>query len=477
MNNFTRRQFLGSAGLAAVSVGIAAGSTLAAQARRKSAATASPEAQPPPKTGKRPNVILYVGDDWGSGLAGCYGHRQVKTPGVDALAAEGIRMTHAFCTTASCSPSRSVLLSGMYNHANGMYGLQHAEHHFSSFETVRSLPMFLSQAGYRTARWGKYHVAPDSSYSFEQVLGPGGHPRDGADKCRTFIAEESNKPFFLYFCPTEPHRNFKRDESDQVDPKDIAVPSYLPDIPECRQDLAEYYASTQRCDKGLLRLIEILKDTGHWNDTVVIFLSDNGAPFPGAKTTLYEPGIRLPCVIRNPLAAKQGGVCNAMINYTDIAPTILDLCSATPTDYRFQGRSFAGVLDQENPAGFDEVFASHSFHQITMYYPMRMIRTRRHKLIFNVAHGLAYPFASDLYGSPTWQAVLKRGDKSYGKRSVEAYIHRPRFELYDLQEDPDETRNLADDPAHAGLLEELKNKLREFQKQTKDPWLHKWTYE
>ena len=166
-----------------------------------------------------------------------------------------------------------------------------------------------------------------------------------------------------------------------------------------------------------------------------------------------------------------------MINYTDIAPTILDLCSATPTDYRFHGRSFAGVLDQENPAGFDEVFASHSFHQITMYYPMRMIRTRRHKLIFNIAHGLPYPFASDLYGSPTWQAVLKQGRKSYGKRTVEAYVHRPRFELYDLQEDPDETRNLADDPSQAKLLEELKIKLREFQKQTKDPWLHKWTYE
>lgn len=475
--NSTRRQFLRSTGMAAASIGIVAGSTFAAQERRKPASIPSPAVLPLRQTGKRPNVILYVGDDWGSGLAGCYGHHQVKTPGVDALAAEGIRMTHAFCTTASCSPSRSVLLSGMYNHANGMYGLQHAEHHFSSFDTVHSLPMFLAQAGYRTARWGKYHVAPESSYAFEQVLGPGGHPRDGADKCRDFIAEASDKPFFLYFCPTEPHRNFKRDEGDEMNAKDITVPPYLPDIPECRQDLAEYYASIQRCDKGLLRLIEILKDTGRWNDTVVIFLSDNGAPFPGAKTTLYEPGIRLPCVIRNPLLAKQGGVCNAMINYTDIAPTILDLCSAMPTDSAFQGRSFAGVLDQENPAGFDEVFASHSFHQITMYYPMRMIRTRRYKLIFNIAYGLPYPFASDLYGLPTWQAVLKQGCKTYGKRSVEAYVRRPRFELYDLQEDSDETRNLADDPAHAKLLEELKTKLREFQKQTRDPWLHKWNYE
>ncbi len=477
MTHSTRRQFLGSAGLAAFSVGIAVGSAPAAEGKRKPGDVPAPSVSSRPQSGKRLNVILYVADDWGSDLAGCYGNQQVKTPGLDTLAAEGIRLTHAFCTTASCSPSRSVILSGLYNHANGQYGLQHAVHHFSSFDTVRSLPVFLAQAGYRTARWGKYHVAPENVYAFEQVLGPGGHPRDGAEKCRDFISTESDKPFFLYFCPTEPHRNFKRDEGDTFKSDDISVPSYLPDTTECRQELADYYASIQRCDKGLLRLIEILKATGRWNDTVVIFLSDNGAPFPGAKTTLYEPGIRLPCVIRNPSLNKQGGVCNAMINYTDIAPTILDLCSATPTDYRFHGRSFAGVLDQENPEGFNEVFGSHTFHEVTMYYPMRMIRTRRHKLIFNIAHGLPYPFASDLYNSTTWKAVLKRGDKLYARRTVENYIHRPRFELYDLQNDPDEIHNLSEDPAHAGRLEELKTRLRDFQKRSNDPWLSKWTYE
>lgn len=112
-----------------------------------------------------------------------------------------------------------------------------------------------------------------------------------------------------------------------------------------------------------------------------------------------------------------------------------------------------------------------------MYYPMRAVRTRRHKLIWNIAHGLEYPFASDLWESRTWQGVLARGDEFYGRRRVADYLHRPRFELYDLEQDPDEVHNMAEDPGHATLLEEMKTKLRAFQKRTKDPWILKWERE
>lgn len=425
---------------------------------------------------KRPNVILYVVDDQGSTDAGCYGNPVIKTPGLDDLAANGTRFTHAFCTTASCSASRSVILSGLYNHYNGQYGHQHDYHHFETFPHVRSLPSLLAEAGYRTARWGKYHVAPDEVYQFEQVI-RGGSPVQGADNCKPFIAAQSDKPFFLYFCTTEPHRPFRREGSDEFDPQDVIVPPYLPDSPECREELAKYYGSVQRADAGLKRLIEILRQTGRWEDTVVIYISDNGIAFPGAKTTLYEPGMRLPCVVRNPFASKTGVVTDAMVNYADMTPTILDLCSATPKDYAFHGRSFASVLRDPKAKGWDEIYASHTFHEITMYYPMRVVRTRRYKLIWNIAHGLPYPFASDLWASETWQGVVKRGETVYGKRSVDAYLHRPRFELYDLQEDPDEVKNLADDPRHASILGEMKDKLKAFQKRTRDPWILKWDYE
>jgi len=425
--------------------------------------------------GDRLNVILYVVDDQGSTDAGCYGNPVIQTPGLDILAAHGTRFTHAFCTTASCSASRSVILSGLHNHTNGQYGHQHAYHHFSSFDRIRSLPVLLTEARYRTARCGKYHVAPESVYPFGQVI-RAGHPRQAADNCRAFIAAQEDQPFFLYFCTNEPHRPFKRD-GDTFQPEQVIVPPYLPDSPECRQELARYYDSVKRADSGLLRLIEIVRETGHWDDTVIIYISDNGIAFPGAKTTLYDPGMRLPCVVRNPRVAQTGVVCNAMVSFTDITPTILDLCGALPDGYRFHGRSFASVLGQSAAAGWDEVYASHTFHEITMYYPMRVVRTRRYKLLWNIAHGLEYPFASDLHASATWQGLVKRGDTIYGKRSVAAYLHRPVFELYDIEQDPHEVVNRADDPACAAVLAELQNKLKAFQKRTKDPWILKWNYE
>lgn len=424
---------------------------------------------------KRPNIILYITDDQGMNDAGCYGHPVARTPGLDALAAAGVRFTHAYCVCASCSPSRSVLLTGMHTHANGQYGLAHAKHNFASFDTVQSLPNLLRGAGYRSLCAGKYHVRPEQAYRFDEYVKVMA-PDKMADAVRPFIAAADEQPFFLNFNTVEPHRPFHRGGAAPISPDALPVPDYLPDIPECREELAEYLASIERADQGLARLMTILKETGHWDDTVIVYLSDNGAPFPGAKTTVYEPGLRLPCVVRDPRRETQGVTCDAMVSWADITPTLLDYAGALPENTAFHGRSFRAVLEGA-ANGWDEVYASHTFHEITMYYPMRVVRTRRHKLIWNIAHGLPYPFASDLWDSKTWQAVKARGLTHYGKRSVAAYIHRPRFELYDLENDPDELVNLADDPAHAAILKELQGKLRAFQERTKDPWILKWDRE
>ncbi len=424
--------------------------------------------------GKR-NVLLYVADDLGMDLAGCYGNTIVRTPGVDSLAKEGVRFTQAFCTTPSCSPSRSVLLTGLYNHANGQYGLAHGYNHFVSLPGFKSLPIRLADAGYRTICAGKFHVEPEAAYHFQETLQPR-TPVKLAEQCRAIIADPSEKPFFLYFCPTEPHRPFKRETSKPVDPKDVTPPPYLPDTAACREDLAEYYGSIEQCDSGLLRLIEILKETGRWDDTLILFVSDNGAPFPGAKTTLYEPGVRLPCVARDPGAKETGRTSDAMITWADITPTILEYAGVPGKEGDFHGRSFLPALSGDL-AGRDEVFLSHTFHEITMYYPMRCVRTRRHKLIWNIASGLEFPYARDLYESKTWQDFLAHGGEFYGKRKIAAYQRRPRFELYDLEADPWETENLAERPEHQELLDALKKKLRAFSKDTRDPWVLKWDRE
>jgi N-sulfoglucosamine sulfohydrolase len=241
---------------------------------------------------KRPNIILLVADDHGRGDLGCYGNSVVKTPNLDQLAAEGVRFTNAFCTTASCSASRSVILSGLYNHYNGQYGHQHAYHHFASFDYVRSLPVLLSRGGYRTARIGKFHVAPDEVYKFDVQLP--GNERSAvqmANNCAKFIAEQDDRPFFLYFCTADPHRSGTKaiDSPYQPDrfgnrdqaypgvaevkyqPEEVVVPDFLPDIPECRAELAQYYQAVSRVDQGIGRLIEQLKKAGKYDNTILIY--------------------------------------------------------------------------------------------------------------------------------------------------------------------------------------------------------------
>jgi len=447
-------------------------------------------ASPAPAAGAVRNVVMMVTDDQGLD-AGCYGNPVIQTPNLDKLASEGTRFNYGFCTTSSCSASRSVILSGLYNHANGQYGHMHSIHNFHSFTWVRALPLLLADAGYCTCSIGKFHVQPEAMYHFERYANKGlkGGARSAvqmAENAEKFIRENEDRPFFIYLCTTDPHRSGDgrfantRDYPGVTeviyDPKDIPIPSFLPDLPVVRKELAQYYQSISRADQGLGRLMQALKNTGHWDDTLIIYCSDNGSPFPGAKTNLYEPGMRLPVVVRSPEQKTRGQATNAMITYADFVPTILEYAGAKGPEYPLHGRSFLSVLDETDPPGWDEIYASHTFHGILNYYPMRVIRTRKYKYILNLAYQLPYPFASDLYASPTWQAVMKTKEK-YGGRTVEAYIHRPRHELYDLEADPEELVNLAESPAHAKILSELKAKLRAWQEKTKDPWIVKYEYD
>lgn len=452
-----------------------------------------------PTQNSQPNIVLIVADDHGRESLGCYGNTVINTPHLDALAADGVYFTNSFCTTASCAASRSVILTGMQNHTNGTYGHTHGAHHFSLLPDVPTLPAMIKQAGYRTGRVGKKHFAPDSQYPFDW-----GYPEDEfgrddirmAESCREFVS--SGQPFFLYYCSKNPHRagfvedhplrpndfgnpaeSFPGDQEQPYDEDQVIVPPFLPDTPEVRAELAQYYQSIARLDRGIGRLMDILTQQGVYDNTVIIYISDNGAAFPQSKTTLYDPGMRLPCIVRSPLhTGNHGGACDALITWADITPTILDLAGWSGDTDRFFGNSIAPVLDHSSPNDWrDEIYAAHTFHEITNYYPMRVVRTKRYKCIYNIAWKLDYSFASDLWMSPSWQAALRDNCEDFGCRSIDAYIHRPCCELYDLQEDPNETVNLAYDPDYADIVEQLTGKIKAFQERTNDPWVHKWTYE
>ena len=461
------------------------------------------------------NIVLIVADDHGCDT-GAYGNADVKTPHLDALAAQGSLFTHAFATTASCSASRSVLLTGWHNHRTGQFGHAHDFHHFESYAHLRSLPSLLGAAGYHTARVGKYHLAPAEAYPFETVIAAQArNPVEMAERCREFLSASDERPFFLYFATYDPHRGGKpggfttaTDVSDNFGNRangsysgvtpvrytadELQVPAWLPDSPITQRELAQYYQSVSRVDQGVGRLMAILDEAGHADDTLVIYLSDHGAAFAGAKTTVYEPGLRSPLIVRKP-KGKAGVINSAMISWVDITPTCLEWAGVplpvwskaeqAPLSARLpkeglHGKSFLAIVDQAQPSGWDEVNASHTFHEITMYYPMRVVRERQFKLIWNLAHGLPYPFATDLWISSTWQQSMQAGmQASYGPRSVQDYLHRPKYELYDLSTDPWEGDNLAEDPKHAATLARLVEKLHRFQAQSHDPWRVKQFYE
>jgi N-sulfoglucosamine sulfohydrolase len=434
------------------------------------------------------NVVLLIADDLGMQV-GCYDDARARTPHIDGLARSGTRFTHAFATVSSCSPSRASLYSGLYTHTSGQYGLAHGVHNFHSFDNVTSLPKLLGASGYRTGILGKVHVLPREVYNFAVTMtkGTGGN-RSVAEMgrlARQFFADSGDKPFALVVGFSDPHRSARGFGNETLypgvkeapfDPNDVTVPFFLTDRPDVRRDLADYYQAVGRLDQGVGHVLEALKQTGHADDTLIVFLSDNGIPFPAAKTTLYDPGIHLPFIVSSPGQKARGRTCRAMVSFVDVLPTFLDWTKATAPK-GLSGRSLLSILDEEDPKGWDVVYGSHQCHEVTMYYPMRMVRTRQYKYIRNLAHRLEFPIAQDLYDSPTWQGILRRGDRMLGDRPLESFLHRPAEELYDLEKDPHEITNLADSPAHAATLADLRKRMKEWQVQTRDPWLVKYTHE
>lgn len=428
---------------------------------------------------RRRNILLLIADDLGL-HTGAYGDTNAKTPHLDRLAAEGVRFTHAFCTTASCSASRSVMLSGLHNHANGHYGHAHAEHNLSYLPKIQPTPRLLKDAGYRTGVIGKLHVNPGERFQWD--LDSQGEQRNVlgmAQKAREFVRTAGDQPWYLHVGFGDPHRaargfanrDYEGVTRQRFDPNALKLPPFLPDNAATRGEVAEYYEATHRLDQGVGFFLDMLRETGQLDSTLVVFLSDNGMPFPNAKTNLYDAGARLPLLVRSPGQTKRGLVNEAMVSWVDLLPTFADWAGAKLPPYPVHGRSFLPVLEQARPEGWDRVFLSHTFHEITMYYPMRGMRTRQYKYLRNLFPELEFPHASDLWMSPTWQSVRREGPSGrLGQRAVERYLHRPAEELYDVMTDPNEVRNLAQSPEHKEVLARMHREVHEWRRQTGDPW-------
>lgn len=246
-----------------------------------------------------------------------------------------------------------------------------------------------------------------------------------------------------------------------------------------RQELAEYYQAIDRMDQSLGMALEVLEKRGEVDSTLVVFLSDNGSPFVSSKATLYDAGIHLPFVARCP--GKKAGQRNPnMVSYVDLLPTFLDWTNnngvkcTNPRGGKRIGRSFLPIIDQQNQhPDYAQVFCSHTFHELTAYWPTRVLRTHKYKYHRNIVWQLPFPIEGGLYASLSFEDMRNYqpdGVMRLGKRPIKDYVHRPAELLFDIEKDPNELVNLADQPEYQDILTDMRRTLEEWQRVTSDPW-------
>jgi N-sulfoglucosamine sulfohydrolase len=402
----------------------------------------------------RPNVIVLVADDLGWRDVGAYGNTGIHTPNIDRLARSGLRVKRAFGTSPQCSPSRISILTGKYPHSTGAEDL-----HMPLPATERLLPSYLQAQGYFTGHMAKTHYGPNGERQFQW------YSPETADAFPAFLDSAGGRPFFLWVGFHDPHRPYTRGAiSHPHSPAHVVVHPHLADTPETRADLAFYYDATARMDGAIGRMLDELERRKLRDKTLVVFVSDNGPPFPREKGTLYDWGTGTPLLFSWPPVIRAGSVYDrGLVSTVDIAPTILELAGATPPA-GMQGHSFRALLTA--PAtyrGRPYVFSERNWHDCDEH--QRAVRTERFKLIRTDAYtALPLCTAADIGASPSFQALralAKAGRLTEAQRRL-FEAPRARIELYDLTKDPWELRNVADDPTYAKEAHELARVLQEW---------------
>lgn len=406
------------------------------------------------------NIVYLHSHDTGR-YVGPYGHA-APTPNLQRFAERGVLFRRAFCANPTCSPSRAALLTGMYAHSCGMLGLAHRG--FEMPDYSRHLAQFLKSHGYATALSGVQHeIAHDRKpeLGYEQILdSPGNDFQVGA---AAFIrSDHGGRPFFLSCGFGETHRGFPDPAADEpaTDPRYVTPPAPLPDTPETRHDTAAYHTLVRKLDEKMGAVIDAVDEAGLADRTLIIVTTDHGIPFPRMKCNLTDHGIGVMLMVRGPETTGfvGGQAIDSMVSHIDLFPTLCELIGVDPPDH-LQGRSILPLVRGERETIRDAVFAEVNYH--AAYEPKRCVRTDRWKLI--------------RYYGEYERTVMPNIDPSASKELLSrhnlAERVTPRERLFDLIYDPHETHNLADDPAYAGTLEEMRNRLDRWMRETGDPLL------
>ena len=473
----------------AAALGLASAGSLSLGAGEKPKANLDGEkkGKDSPKAAEPPNFVLIIADDMAWDDSTPYGHPTIRTPNLERLAREGMRFDQAFLTISSCSPSRASILTGRYPHATGAEEL-----HWPVPADQITFVEKLKENGYWTAAAGKWHLGDAVRDRFDEIreadpsgfqLPAGkagasgkfeetqeGEARSGcADWAPLLKDRPRDKPFFLWLASLDPHRDYQPNAIEKPhDPEDVRLAPYHPDTASVRKDYALYYDEISRLDKYVGKVLAELEAQKVVDNTLVLFLSDNGRPFPRDKTTLYDSGIRTPWIVRWPAKIKAGSVCGRLVSSIDIAPTFLGLAGISDLGETFAGRNFAPLLEDPKWAIREFIFAEKNWHDYEDH--ARAVRNERYKYIRNDCEDLPLTPPADAVRSLTCLSMKQLRDAGGLLPHQRAVFQetRPREELYDVIADPHELKNLADDPGHASVLRSMQQALKEWERRTGD---------
>ncbi|MCD0459777.1 sulfatase [Roseiconus lacunae] len=433
----------------------------------------------------KPNFLIVLADDCTHNDLPVYGGRNAKTPNLDRLASQGLVFDRAFLAEAICQPCRAELYSGLYPMSNGC-----AWNHSASRSDIRSMPQHLGAEGYRVGLAGKVHVQPRQAFPFESVDGFDKNcVRDPTQPHRLQSALEfmtrDAEPFCLVIALVEPHVPWVMGDASQYPPKSIELPPNIADTPETRRAFGRYLAEITYMDSQVGEILEALDSAGHSDDTLVLFSSEQGSQFPGNKWTNYNTGVHTALIARYPNVVPAGRRTDALVQYADVLPTMMEMAELPYERDAFDGQSFAGVLKGQLNEHRDYVYGVHNNVPEGPSYPVRSISDGKYHYIRNLTNENLY-IEKHLMGikgdgklnNKYWQTwVYNSFDNPNAYRLIQRYMRRPAEELYDLEADPYEMNNLAGQAGLAEVRSSLSAELERWMKGQGDPGAEQDTVE
>jgi uncharacterized sulfatase len=452
----------------------------------------------------KPNILFCISDDQSWVHTSYAGEKAISTPGFDRLAREGIYFSNAFCASPSCSPSRGSIITGQE-----MWRLGEAAQLFSAVPKeleALSFPLLLEEEGYFIGYTQKGWAPNDfkvhgwerkplgKAFNEKKTEPPANEivSNDYAGNFKQFLEERpGDNPFFFWFGSSEPHRAFELNSGidNGIDPEEIRVPEFLPDVPEVRKDIADYLFEIQWVDQHLQEMINTLEERELLDNTIIIYTSDNGMAFPSAKNNLYEYGIHMPLAIRWPKGIARGGrTIEDLVSLTDLGPTLLEVAGITPPE-AMTGQSLLNIFKSSSSGRVDPkrgyVFSGKERHTICrvgdLPYPQRSVRDYQFLYIRNLepdrwpagspdeksVHGWIF---GDIDQSPSMSYILDhQNEKNVNPLFLKATAKRPYEELYDIVKDPYCLNNLADLGIYLEEKMRLSKALDAYLLRTEDP--------